>query len=71
MATATAYLTILAGIVAILAAVVYFFGVPPELKRKMENEALKTMGENKASYIVKGTFSSFTTAARSMVIHHY
>ncbi|EON64202.1 hypothetical protein W97_03432 [Coniosporium apollinis CBS 100218] len=53
MPTATAIVTVLAGIVAVLAVVVYFFGIPPELKRKMENEALKTMGENKASYVVK------------------
>ena len=25
-----------------------------ELKRKMERQALKTMGENKMSYVVKG-----------------
>ncbi|KAJ9648428.1 hypothetical protein H2199_001283 [Coniosporium tulheliwenetii] len=53
MPTAAAIFTVLAGIVAMLAVAVYFFGIPPELKRKMENEALKTMGENKASYIVK------------------
>lgn len=29
------------------------FGIPPELKRKMEEKALETMGENKASYLMK------------------
>lgn len=42
--------------VALLAAYVYFFGIPPALKREMEERALKTMGENKASYVVKGTY---------------
>jgi hypothetical protein len=49
------FFTVLAGIVALLALAVYFFGIPPELKRKMEKAALKTMGENKASYMLKGT----------------
>jgi len=44
----------LAAIVALAAVAVYFFGIPPELKRKMERQALKTMGENKMSYVVKG-----------------
>jgi hypothetical protein len=48
------FLTILAGIVTLLAVAVYLFGIPPELKRKMERAALQTMGENKASYLVKG-----------------
>lgn len=30
------------------------FGVPPQWKRAMEEKALETMGENKASYLVKG-----------------
>ncbi|KAJ7837195.1 hypothetical protein B0H14DRAFT_3460251 [Mycena olivaceomarginata] len=38
--------------VALLAAYVYFFGIPPALKREMEERALKTMGENKASYVI-------------------
>jgi hypothetical protein len=48
------FLTILAGVVTLLAVGIYLFGIPPELKRKMERAALKTMGENKASYLVKG-----------------
>jgi hypothetical protein len=29
------------------------FGIPPQLKRDLENKALETMGENKASYLTK------------------
>merc|ERR1711981_1194650 len=47
------FLTILAGVVTLIAVGIYFFGIPPELKRKMERAALQTMGENKASYLVK------------------
>jgi hypothetical protein len=46
--------TILAGLVALAAGYFYFFGVSPETKRKMEQQALKTMGENKMSYMAKG-----------------
>jgi hypothetical protein len=46
--------TILAGLLALAGAYLYFFGVSPETKRKMENQALKTMGENKMSYMAKG-----------------
>ena len=49
--------TILAGLVALAAAYFYFFGISPEVKRKMEEQALKTMGENKMSYMAKGEFS--------------
>jgi hypothetical protein len=51
--TAT-FLTILAGIISMSAIYAYLFGIPPEMKRKMEEQALKTMGENKMSYMVKG-----------------
>ena len=54
MPSFTGILAVFAGIIAILCAAVYVFGIPPELKRKMEEQALKTMGENKASYILKG-----------------
>ena len=50
---AVSFLTILAGLVALTAAYLYFFGISPELKRKMERQALKTMGENKMSYMTK------------------
>lgn len=29
------------------------FGIPPELKRYLQEEALEYMGENKASYLTK------------------
>lgn len=48
--------TILAGLVALAAGYFYFFGISPEMKRKMEQQALKTMGENKMSYMAKGEF---------------
>ena len=62
--TTTIVLTVLAGLVAATAAYIYLFGIPPELKRDLEKKALRTMGENKASYILKGAFSlpSSTTA---------
>ncbi|KAJ7481751.1 hypothetical protein FB451DRAFT_136571 [Mycena latifolia] len=44
---------VVAGVLALLFAYVYFFGLPPALKREMEERALKTMGENKASYMMK------------------
>ena len=52
--TAATILTVLAGIIGALALAVYLFGIPPELKRKLERSALKTMGENKLSYMAKG-----------------
>lgn len=50
--------TIFIGFVAVSALAVYFFGIPPEVKRKLERKALQTMGENKMSYIAKGTHLS-------------
>lgn len=57
MPTTTAIVTGLAGVLAVLALAVYLFGIPPEMKRKMEKAALKTMGENKASYMMKEQIS--------------
>lgn len=51
---AVGILTIFAGLVALAAAYLYFFGISPEMKRAMEKQALKTMGENKLSYMAKG-----------------
>lgn len=48
------FLTVLLGIIAVVALAVYFFGIPPQWKREMERKALETMGENKASYLIKG-----------------
>ncbi|KAF2260194.1 hypothetical protein CC78DRAFT_536549 [Lojkania enalia] len=55
--TAARLFTILAGIIGVLSLAIYLFGIPPELKRKMEKQALKTMGENKMSYIAKDQIS--------------
>jgi hypothetical protein len=51
---ASTYLSVLAAVVALMVGAVYLFGVPPQWKRAMEEKALETMGENKASYLVKG-----------------
>ncbi|KAF2436540.1 hypothetical protein EJ08DRAFT_644875 [Tothia fuscella] len=53
MPSTTSILTAFAGLLALVSLGIYFFGIPPELKRKMEKTVLKTMGENKASYIMK------------------
>jgi hypothetical protein len=55
---ASTYLSVLAAVVALMVGAVYLFGVPPQWKRAMEEKALETMGENKASYLVKGMHSS-------------
>ena len=47
-------ITALAGLVALVSLAIYLFGIPPEAKRKLERQALQTMGENKLSYIAKG-----------------
>lgn len=52
--TAAQIFTALAGVIAIFSLAVYLFGIPPELKRKLERKALQTMGENKMSYALKG-----------------
>jgi len=54
--------TILAGLVALAAGYFYLFGISPEMKRKMEKQALKTMGENKMSYMAKGASAMLTAA---------
>jgi hypothetical protein len=60
--TAMQVFTVLAGIVGVVALAIYLFGIPPELKRKMERQALKTMGENKMSYMAKGEFACHTAS---------
>lgn len=55
--TAAKVFTVLAGIIGILSLAVYVFGIPPELKRKLERKALQTMGENKASHLMKDQIS--------------
>ncbi|KAL1651299.1 hypothetical protein SLS58_000638 [Diplodia intermedia] len=54
MPTAATFFSVFAGVLAALTVYVYFFGIPPALKRELEEKALSTMGENKASYLVKG-----------------
>lgn len=56
--TTTQVLTVLAGVVALIGAYFYFFGIDPETKRELERKALKTMGENKMSYMAKGLFNA-------------
>jgi preprotein translocase subunit YajC len=53
--TATQIFTAFAGILALVGAYFYFFGIDPETKRQLERKALKTMGENKMSYLAKGS----------------
>jgi hypothetical protein len=55
--TAAQIFTALAGVIAIFSLAVYLFGIPPELKRKLERKALQTMGENKMSYALKDQIS--------------
>ncbi|KAI6812696.1 hypothetical protein KC340_g16808 [Hortaea werneckii] len=53
MASTSTY--VLATFIFLLAAIggyVYLFGIPKEVKREMEEQALKTMGENKASFLM-------------------
>jgi len=57
MTSTTGVVTVIAGAIALVALIVYMFGIPPELKRKIEKAALKTMGENKASYVMKDQIS--------------
>ncbi|KAI5242401.1 hypothetical protein E4T47_09158 [Aureobasidium subglaciale] len=52
------YLAALAAIVASMVGAVYLFGIPVQWKRAMEEKALDTMGENKASYLVKGQINN-------------
>ncbi|KAJ4372361.1 hypothetical protein N0V83_004135 [Neocucurbitaria cava] len=54
--------TILAGLVALAAGYFYFFGISPETKRKLENQALKTMGENKMSYMAKDSINKIPSS---------
>lgn len=67
--TTTKFVTVLAGIVGVLALAVYLFGIPPEVKRKLERSALKTMGENKLSYMAKGKSSSNSINPQSLHLH--
>ncbi|KNG46563.1 hypothetical protein DDE82_001346 [Stemphylium lycopersici] len=59
---AVGILTILAGLMALAAGYFYFFGISPEMKRKMEQQALKTMGENKMSYMAKDSINKIPSS---------
>jgi len=61
------FLTVLTGFIAIIALAVYLFGIPPEFKRKLERQALKTMGENKMSYVAKDQISKLPTSDQENV----
>lgn len=54
--TAMMIFTVLAGITACAGLYLYFIGIDPETKRALERKALRTMGENKLSYMAKGTY---------------
>lgn len=60
--------TILAGLIALAAGYFYLFGISPEMKRKMEKQALKTMGENKMSYMAKGASAILTAPLAAWAI---
>ncbi|KAH6638232.1 hypothetical protein C7974DRAFT_423138 [Boeremia exigua] len=60
--TAASFFTALAGVIAVISLAIFLFGIPPELKRKMERAALKTMGENKLSYVAKGQIDKIPTS---------
>lgn len=63
---ATQIFTIFAGILALVGAYFYFFGLDPETKRALERKALQTMGENKMSYMAKGTSVVVTLPYRTL-----
>ncbi|KAI9692091.1 MAG: hypothetical protein M1820_009526 [Bogoriella megaspora] len=62
MWSATTAVSIVCGIIGLLFVAIYFFGVPPEIKREAEERALKAMGENKASYLAKDQISKLPTS---------
>jgi hypothetical protein len=43
------------------------FGIPPQLKRQLEDKALETMGENKASYLTKSYVDKIPTSDQKEV----
>ncbi|KAF2025214.1 hypothetical protein EK21DRAFT_117004 [Setomelanomma holmii] len=60
--TITQIFTVFAGILALAGAYFYFFGIDPETKRELERKALKTMGENKMSYMAKDQINKIPTS---------
>lgn len=59
---AVGFFTIVAGLLALAGAYLYFFGLSPEAKRAMEKQALKTMGENKMSYMLQDQINKVPTS---------
>ncbi|KAF2723258.1 hypothetical protein K431DRAFT_344825 [Polychaeton citri CBS 116435] len=49
-------------LILLLGGYIYVFGLPPEIKRKLEEEALDKMGENKSSYMMKDTIGKIPTS---------
>ncbi|OSS50812.1 hypothetical protein B5807_04116 [Epicoccum nigrum] len=62
---ASTFFTALAGVVAVIGLAIALFGIPPELKRKLERSALKTMGENKLSYMAKDQINKIPTSDKT------
>lgn len=49
----TTILLVFTAIIGGASAYIFFFGLPPQLKREMQEAALETIGENKASYALQ------------------
>jgi hypothetical protein len=62
MPSATSVFGLILAFLAVGAGAIYLFGIPPWLKREMEEKALETMGENKMSYMMKDSFSKIPTS---------
>ncbi|KAK3054454.1 hypothetical protein LTR09_004723 [Extremus antarcticus] len=57
-ATSTYILIALTVVFGLVSGYVVFFGIPPELKKWLQEEALEYMGENKASYMTKAAIDN-------------
>ncbi|KAF2482222.1 hypothetical protein BDY17DRAFT_298161 [Neohortaea acidophila] len=58
----TILLAIILSSAALLAGYIFLFGIPPSLKRWLEEEVLEKMGENKASYMAKSAVDKLPAA---------
>lgn len=56
-------------LLAIFAGYIYIVGIPPEVKRDLERKALKTMGENKASYMMKDQINKVPDSDQQVCIN--
>jgi len=52
-----------------LADKLHSFGIPPQLKRQMEEKALETMGENKASYMMKDAIGQMPASDQQVCVN--